>query len=101
MRASATSLLTVLALATGGCASTINALTNRPVTSDVLDEWKNGRAQELNKLKTVSGDRRLVRVQAYNPTSANWTICAETQADAIAARGAQSGLSIDSRGKVD
>lgn len=89
-----------LAIGCSGCASTINALTNRPITSDLLDEYdRRGTPRELNKLKSVSGDRRLVRVQVYSPTPA-WTICAETQADAIAARGAQSALTVNNRGSA-
>ncbi|QYU68764.1 hypothetical protein J4558_01025 [Leptolyngbya sp. 15MV] len=43
----------------------------------------------MNKLKTVSGDRRLVRVQKPSSSGAPaWMICAETQADAIASRSA-------------
>lgn len=74
-----------------GCASTITALTNRPITSDHLDE-----PEEANKLKTVSGDRRLVRVQKSEKFG--WQVCAETQADAIAARGGSTTLTINGKG---
>jgi hypothetical protein len=60
----------------------------------------------------LSGDRRLIRVQftderdssrailADGTFNSKWVICAETQADAIAARGGQSALTINDRGSA-
>lgn len=88
MRQTLAALLCLLPL--GGCAGTLSQVMNPPITSDHLDE-----PDELNKLKTVSGDRRLVRVTAFghsdaNPSFYKFRICAETQADAISARSAKS-----------
>ena len=99
------------AVATTGCASTLTAITNRPISSDHLDEFnRNGIRIDQNKLKTLSGDRRLLRVQFTDEQNSGrsllsdgtyntkWIICAETQADAIAARGGQSALTINAKG---
>jgi len=82
------------ALLLGGCAGTLGQLINRPITTDHLDE-----VGEYNKLKTVSGDLRLVRVavdvdRPYPPGFPYYDVCAETQADAIVTRNAGSALSI-------
>ncbi|MBI1682492.1 hypothetical protein [Caulobacter hibisci] len=87
-------VLSVSALMTSGCAGTLYQVFNRPVTSDHLDTDKGP-----NKLKTVSGDRRLVRaarVLGSNGEIKAYIICAETQADAISARSAKSDLSVKS-----
>ena len=86
-----------------GCAG-ISQLVYGPITSDRLDE-----PTEMSKLKSVSGDYRLVRTTAGAPRNDgpdliapgrrgmkgpyyHYKICAETQADAIIARGASSAL---------
>lgn len=109
-RCSITSMIVPLALLTGGCASTLTAVLDRPITSDHLDEFRNRERVDENKLKTMSGDRRLLRVQFTHETDASkafladetynskWVICAETQADAIAARGGQSALTVNGQG---
>jgi hypothetical protein len=79
----------------GGCAGTLGQLINRPITTDHLDE-----VGEYNKLKTVSGDLRLVRVaidpfRPHPPGFPYYDVCAETQADAIISRNAGSALSIE------
>lgn len=88
--------LCLLCVALPGCAGTITAVSNMPITSDHLEQERPG-----EKLKTVSGDRRLVRVNKYEPAGAYQTpvvICAETQADAISARSGKGSLSVESRG---
>jgi hypothetical protein len=70
-----------------------------PITSDHIEG-------EGEKLKTLSGDRRLVRVSPETVTSSagethtTYRICAETQADAISARSARTDLNITGRGSV-
>lgn len=92
-------VLPLVIVASSGCASTIGAIANRPITSDKLDEYNlDGTRKDINKLKTLSGDRRLVRVQRADQRPKPWHICAETQADAIAARGAQSTLTVSGQG---
>jgi hypothetical protein len=81
--------LSLLASTLSGCAGTITAVSNMPITSDHLEGEPFG-----EKLKTVSGDRRLVRVYKSKQT----LICAETQADAISARSGKGTLSIEARG---
>ena len=87
------------AFSLSGCASLGNTLLNRPITSDHLEE-----AGEGEKLKTISGDRRLVRVSLLpgikgTDQSRNiYRICAETQADAIASRTGASGATLAERG---
>jgi len=89
-------VLTLLPIvAQTGCAGMLLQLTNPPITSDHLDKLS-----DKSKLKTVSGDRRLVRVSAlneaeskYSPLESPFMICAETQADAISARSAKSAIS--------
>lgn len=83
------------------CAGTLSQALNRPISSDKLDE-----TGELNKLKTLSGDLRLVRTMALKRrTDADglpaerapyydYAICAETQADAIITRSASSSLGL-------
>lgn len=100
--------IAVATLATGGCASVISQFTDPAISSDKLDE-----AGELSKLKTLSGDRRLVRVVAEEPRvdasgavvrdeEGNpyyfYDVCAETQADAIFTRSPSSGLEIAEEG---
>lgn len=80
-------LLCLAAAPLGGCAGALRPFVDPVVSSDKLDE-----ANEMSKLKSYSGDRRLVRVQAsaLSPLRRGYytyTVCAETQADAIAARG--------------
>jgi len=103
-------MLLAVALGLTGCASTITAVTGRPITSDHLDEFSRGQRIDLNKIKTLSGDRRLIRVQFTDERSSlnsihpdrtynsKWIMCAETQADAIAARGGQSALTVNAQG---
>ena len=103
-----------LAVSLSGCASLLSQFTDPAVGSDHLDEWP----PELSKIKELSGDRRLVRVVAYAtsdvapdfrsvaesdrrgapPIYYKYRVCAETQADAIAARGAKSSLTVEKEG---
>ena len=89
----------LLAPSLAGCASTINAIANMPITSDHIEG-------EGEKLKTLSGDRRLVRVSpeivtlASGETRTTYRICAETQADAISARSARTDVNITGRGSI-
>ena len=97
-------LAACLALPAGGCAGMLNQVLDRPLTSDHLDE-----PGEMSKLKTLSGDRRLVRVSANRVSKFPgkhgeelylYRICAETQADALAARSAESTTSVKSSAGV-
>lgn len=103
----------VVALGTTGCSSTLTALTSPSISSDQLDEFRNGVRIEKNKIKTMSGDRRLMRAQfthetdsakaiskSDNTLNSKWIICAETQADAIAARGGQSAVTVSAKGSL-
>jgi hypothetical protein len=106
MKASFLTALTLLPLL-GGCASTITAVANMPITSDHI-------VGEGEKLKSMSGDRRLVRVSPIVSRSRNgeilydengkpridYRICAETQADAISARSASTKIDVTGRGAV-
>ena len=85
----------IILLSLSGCTGTLGAILNRPVDSDHLDEPK-----EPNKLKGYSGDRRLIRIHRANPGSDVYEICAETQADAIAAFTYKGDLSLTGRGEV-
>ena len=84
-------MILLCALPLSGCASMFTAVANRPITEDRLENELPG-----EKLKTLSGDRRLVRVDKYSQNLV--TICAETQADAISARSAEGSLTVESRG---
>ena len=88
-------LASVVLLSLSGCTGTLGAVLNRPVDSDHLDEPK-----EPNKLKGYSGDRRLIRIHRASPNSDVYEICAETQADAIAAFTYKGDLALTGRGEV-
>lgn len=100
MRRFAPLLVLVGLVGLGGCAGALSALTDPPISSDKLDE-----PDEMNKLKTLSGDRRLVRVAAdveqavYIDARGRrfyaYDVCAETQADAITTRGGSSSLTVE------
>jgi hypothetical protein len=51
------------------------------------------------RLITIRGDRRLIR-STYT-SDGQWAVCAETQADAIAARAAKANLNVAGKGTVD
>lgn len=81
---------------------TLAQFTNPAISSDHLDETP----PELNKLKLVSGDRRLMRIVAQpkprdqQPANGkgiefyDYLVCAETHADAISARSSTGNLAI-------
>ena len=81
----------LLSVGLAGCAGTLSQFTDPAISSDHLDE-----PTELSKLKALSGDRRLVRVGVDNPPSPyrTYIVCAETHADAIAARSAGSTVTV-------
>jgi hypothetical protein len=94
-----------MAASLSGC-GTISQFTNPAISSDHLDESP----PELNKLKLVSGDRRLMRVVAESKSDLQpqikdrlgrpiiiykYAVCAETQADAISARSAKGTLTLE------
>lgn len=86
----------IFSLGASGCSSTIQSLTDRSITSDHFDR------SEGNKLKTQSGDRRLVRVRllerSTDKKTEKWIVCAEPFAGAIIARGAESSVTITNSG---
>ena len=84
MRAFAPLVLGCFALT--GCASLIGSITDRPITSDNLQK------PPMAKLKSMSGDRRLLRIEGDAPDQYHYIVCAETQADAIASRSVNSGI---------
>jgi hypothetical protein len=106
-------LRSMACVALTGCASTITAVADRPVTSD-----KYVFAKDSNKTQKVSGDRRFVRIYQkldfetdgegnvlYDKDkkqipSKPWFICIEPHADAIGSKGASSAFAIADRGSM-
>jgi hypothetical protein len=80
------------------CAGTLGQVLDPAISSDHLDE-----PNEPNKLKSMIGDRRLIRTHrvgtTLNPTD-TYEVCAETQADAIRTRSPSSTFSITDRGAL-
>jgi hypothetical protein len=90
-----TVLVLFLGISLSGCASTFTAFTDRSITSDHIGDNE----YDKNKLKTQSGDRRLVRV--VQTDNGKWLICAEPFAGALAARSAKSALTIAAQGDAN
>lgn len=88
-----TGILVSTAFTFAGCASTIQSITDRPITSDHLEAAEYG-----SKIKSMSGDRRLIRVVKSGHQHTDdylfneHVICAETHADAIALRTSKSSV---------
>lgn len=80
-----------------GCASTFASITDRTITSDHFNK-----PGDENKMKSMSGDRRLIRVvklKGARPAPEHyWMVCPEPFAGAIIARGASSALTVAERG---
>lgn len=90
-------VITAMGLAASGCASTIQSVTDRAIMSDGLEADEDG-----SKIKSMSGDRRLIRVvnsqykaqiipqpnnlPATSRVVGQHLVCAETHADAISIR---------------
>lgn len=94
--------VTVLAFGLSGCAAMTQAVTDRGIMSDDLRSEGN-----WNKLKSMTGDRRLVRVvRVANDANGkplddgSYIICGEPFAGAIIARGASSGLTVTQYGSA-
>lgn len=96
-----------------GCASTITAVADRPVSSD-----KFVFAKDSNKTQKISGDRRFARVYQGIPWESDgeghilqdksgqpvkrypWYMCIEPHADAISSKGASSAFAIADKGSM-
>lgn len=92
-------VVSVCAVALSGCAGTMGYVFDPAISSDKLDE-----VGEDNKLKSMKGDRRLIRthrVSTREVPTATYEVCAETHADAIGARSGSTKLSIVDRGSLD
>jgi hypothetical protein len=91
--------LIVVTCGTSGCAALFQSVSDRAIMSDELD------ADDVNKLKSQTGDRRLVRVVRIEDDDAiapqnRFIICPEPFAGAIIARGASSGLTVTAYGSA-
>lgn len=91
-----TPILCAICLALSGCASSVESWFGRTIRQDRFLSQ-----DEDNKVVLVSGDYRVIRVMADRTSPVtpeggreHYLICAETQADAIAARGASSTLKL-------
>lgn len=97
LRGAASAALMACSSLLAGCASTVASITDRTIMSDHFDK-----PGDENKLKSMSGDRRLVRVVKLTEDQPapdhRWLICPEPFAGAIIARGTSSALTIVERG---
>ncbi len=89
-------LIIAAGLACGGCAHVLEIIDNQEIeTSNIRKDMK-GREGDT-RLITIGGARRLIRA---NYADGIWTVCAETQADAIAARKSSTDASLADRGTM-
>lgn len=91
----------IVAAPLSGCAALVESVTDRGIMSDRLNQP----GKDPNRLKSMMGDRRLLRVIRLDPDSTvdakqKFLVCPEPFSGAIIARGAKDGISVTKLGST-